>query len=270
MLIYSKLKIARVHIGVSQTDAAKDSGVTQRDISQLENGEKKFIPTEYIQYLNRNNIPLELLFNDNISEKYFQYELENISKKSFDVKDKSLSIVAEPENHYNLVKIPLLDVSVAAGLSGFINDSNVDIIDYLSLPSNMLKRNREYVAGFARGDSMSPTIFDSDIIIFNLLDRGEWLEMQDEHVYAVVNDDSSHLKRVKNRLEKGFIVCMSDNLDKVNYPNFTVFHNEINGILHAEFKISAKMPNINANYYSRLKQLEDRFDELEYRLKKIE
>lgn len=267
MLINNKLKIARQHVGVNQTEAAESIGVTQRDISQLESGEKKFIPTEYIQYLNNKNIPLEMLFNDNISESIFKKELKNIGAKKYEVMKPSKTVVSERYN--DIRKIPLLDVSIAAGLKGFINGSNVDIIDFISVPANMLKRNGEYVAGFARGESMSPTIFDSDIIVLRLLDKSEWAEMTDEHIYTIVDGDSSHLKRVKNRFEKGFVVCTSDNLDKVNYPNFTIYANEISNIFHADFKISAKMPNINASYYDRLKQLEDRFDEVESYLKKI-
>lgn len=165
-------------------------------------------------------------------------------------------------------KIPIYDISVAAGVSGLIN-SNEEIIDYISLPVNMIGRGSNYVGVRARGESMSPTIYDSSIIIARELNRSEWLDMPDEHVYVIVSRDDSYLKRVKNRLEKNFIVCMSDNLDKYNFPSFNLQADEINFIYHAEFLISAKMPNINQTYYSRLKQLEDRFDSIEEFVKKI-
>ena len=94
--------------------------------------------------------------------------------------------------------------------------------------------------------------------------------MAEEHVYVIVAGEHAYLKRVKNRLNKGFIVCMSDNTDKYSYPNFNLQAEEITCIFYAEFLISAKMPNINETYYSRLRQLEDRFNEVEQIIRKIQ
>lgn len=63
-MISSKLKQARLLIGVSQKDAASLSGISQRDISQLENGKKEFIPTSYIQYLNSCGVDLNSIFSN--------------------------------------------------------------------------------------------------------------------------------------------------------------------------------------------------------------
>ena len=67
MLIYNKLKSIRRVLSLSQSDIEVETGLSQRDISQLENGKKKFIPTTYIQFLNKKNIPLNLLFDDSFS-----------------------------------------------------------------------------------------------------------------------------------------------------------------------------------------------------------
>ncbi len=61
---------------------------------------------------------------------------------------------------------------------------------------------------------------------------------------------------------RGFIVCMSDNLDKSNYPNFTLEAEEIDNLFYTELKISPHLPNVNATYYDRVKSLEDKVDEL--------
>ncbi len=177
-------------------------------------------------------------------------------------------IIVSQENEIN---IPIIDISMAAGLTGFINGNNVDIIGHISLPSSMLKRGGVYCCGRVRGESMSPTLFDGNWVVLRLLDASEWMSMRDEHVYNVVtsNEGGNFLKRIKNRFEKGFIVCMSDNIDKNNYPNFILQSNEIIQIWHAEWNISAKMPNINETYYSRLKLLEDRVDEMSGVLKNL-
>lgn len=50
---------------------------------------------------------------------------------------------------------------------------------------------------------------------------------------------------------------MSDNPDPMGYPNFNLTADEINTIWHAEWYISAKMPNIHTTYYKKVDELED-------------
>jgi len=165
-------------------------------------------------------------------------------------------------NNINTVRIPILETELAAGLGGFINGRNIEFTDYMVLPANMVKEGIN-LSVLVRGDSMAPTIFDSDRIIVHMLDKSEWVEMRDKHVYAIVDADGrGYIKRVKNRLSKGFIVCMSDNIDKVNYPNFNLQHDQIISIWYADLRLSAKMPNINDTYTNRLKVLEDRLEDI--------
>jgi len=190
------------------------------------------------------------------------------------IKDNSISLETsfhEPNSIYQnkVVKIPIMDISVAAGITGFINSTNFDSLDQIILPSNMLRKSY-HVCVKTKGESMTPTILDSDNVVIRLLDKSEWSDMPDEHVYVVVDKEGKgYIKRIKNRLHKGFIVCMSDNIDKFNYPNFNLDYDEIISIWHAEWHISAKFPNINANYYSRVKQLEDSVDEIIERFKTL-
>ena len=87
--------------------------------------------------------------------------------------------------------------------------------------------------------------------------------MPEEQVYVVTDrDGKAYVKRVKNRLDKGFMVCMSDNPDKAYYPNFNLQTDEIHTIWHAEWYISAKMPNIHQTYYTKVSQLEDDMAEM--------
>ena len=110
---------------------------------------------------------------------------------------------------------------------------------------------------------MAPTIQDSDYVIVRLLEPSEWQDMPDQHVYLVVDrDGTAYIKRVKNRFEKGFIVCTSDSIEKSLYPNFNLDTDEVFNIFHAEWHFSAKMQNVNETYYSRLKLLEDDMSEM--------
>lgn len=171
----------------------------------------------------------------------------------------------------DFVAIPLVDISVAAGCSGCDNPDYIEVVDRIKMPSSMVHDGHKYFCVHIKGESMSPTLLDSSYVIVRLLERSEWQDMPDRHVYVVSDRDGrSYIKRIKNRFRQhGFIVCMSDNIDKVNYPNFNLEEQEINTILHAEWYFSAKMPNLNETYYDKVNQLEDKYDMLESQMKRI-
>ncbi len=66
-----KLIAARKLLELTQKEAAMQSGIAQSDISQMENGYKKFIPLDYIKFLNKKEIDLNLLFNEEIEDVFF-------------------------------------------------------------------------------------------------------------------------------------------------------------------------------------------------------
>lgn len=162
----------------------------------------------------------------------------------------------------DIVSIPIVEISVAAG-DGYYNGDTLDVIDSIQLPQSMVKRGSQYFCVRVKGESMAPTLLDSSFLVIRLLDRSEWEYMPEEQVYVVTDrDGKAYVKRVKNRLDKGFIVCMSDNPDKVYYPNFNLQADKIHTIWHAEWYISAKMPNIHQTYYTKVSQLEDDMAEM--------
>jgi phage repressor protein C with HTH and peptisase S24 domain len=184
--------------------------------------------------------------------------------------ESQVKVISHPIEKYgrDFIKIPIMDVSGAAGITGYINQDNIDTVEYIVLPKSMLKSNSLYVCVKNKGESMSPTFYDYDKLVIRLLDRSEWANMNDEHIHFIVHrDGGSYIKRIKNRLKKGFLVCMSDNVDKLSFPNFNIDHNDLLFIWHVDLHISAKMPNINDTYYHRIKNVEDRLDELTNKLK---
>lgn len=167
------------------------------------------------------------------------------------------------------VEVPITEIYAAAGY-GAINPNHIEKLGSIRLPANMLNRGTHYCVRI-QGHSMTPTIQDSDYVIVRLLDRSEWEYMPDEHVYLVVDiDGAAYMKRVKNRFRKGFLVCMSDSIEKNVYPNFNLQADQIVNIFHAEWHLSAKMQNINETYYSRLKLVEDDLADLKESVKRIE
>jgi len=178
--------------------------------------------------------------------------------------DLRITIAADPGQafgHKN-TPIPITDISVAAG-TGHYNSDYVENVDYFGLPSHLVKKNATYLCVKIKGPSMAPTLQDGSYMAIRLLDRSEWAKMRDERIYVVSDrEGKSYLKRVKNRLKDGFIVLMSDTPDKATFPNFNLDLEEVNTIWEAEWYLSARMPNIHDQYYTRLQRLEDKVDEL--------
>lgn len=162
-----------------------------------------------------------------------------------------------------MVTIPVVDISVAAG-SGFYNPDQISEIDSIRFPKSMIKGNYTYLCVRIKGESMIPTLQDGGFLVIRLLDRCEWQDVRDGHVYVVSSTEGrAFVKRLKNRLqEHGFIVCNSDNPDPMGYPGFNLMEYEINTIWHAEWYISAKMPNIHATYYKKVSEMEDAIEEI--------
>lgn len=174
------------------------------------------------------------------------------------------------EDESEMVAIPVVDISVAAG-SGFYNPDKLSEIDCIRMPRSMVKGGQPHLCVRIKGESMVPTLQDGGYLIIRLLDRSEWCDIHDGHVYVVSEvAGRAFVKRLKNRLsEHGFVVCMSDSADVQRYPNFNLMENELNTIWHAEWYISAKMPNIHATYYNKVSQLEDKYDDVVNQLQQI-
>ena len=81
MNLAEKLKAARKLFGDTQSVASKKSGVAQRDISYLEAGKKKYLPTEYILYLQKNGIDLNTLFDETKEMKTIGKDLSETVKE---------------------------------------------------------------------------------------------------------------------------------------------------------------------------------------------
>lgn len=175
----------------------------------------------------------------------------------------------EEEKKKDIISIPMIEIYGAAG-HGFMNSEHLIPTGEINLPKIMFRSSGLRYCIRVKGFSMSPTLQDSDYLIIRHLHPGEWQNMSDEHVYLVVDKDGmAYVKRVKNRLDRGFIVLTSDSIEKSSYPNFNLQVDEIANIFYAEWHFSAKMQNINETYFDRLKTLEDRFDEIENYISRV-
>lgn len=250
--IKQRILLYLTEMGISMYDCYAKTGITRGILGQ-NNG------------ISEDNIARFLAYYKNVSTDWLMLGRGSMLRDGIQ-KEAPTIIPVESE----LEAIPIVDIAVAAG-SGCDNPDFVEVVNTITMPQNMIQRNRKYYCVKVRGESMSPTLLDSSYLILKLLDRSEWSDIKDNHIYVISDREGhSYVKRIKNRLsEHGFIVCTSDNVDKVNYPNFNIMGDEINTVLYAEWYLSAKMPNINATYYDKVNHLEDDIDVLKSQMSQI-
>lgn len=167
--------------------------------------------------------------------------------------------------------VPVVDIRAAAG-DGYLNAEYLDENQVIRMPEAMIKKGHNLCIR-VKGHSMAPTIMDGGLLLVHLLDRSEWGGMRNGYVHVIVDHEGHTLvKRIKNRLngaDGGFIVCMSDNPDKMAHPNFNLTPNEIQHIWEVTWYMTAKMPNVQETLDSRLADLEDGQDELRAQVQKL-
>lgn len=258
ILISKNLKFLRKKLNFTQEELAEKLNVKANTISNYEKGVSQPDIATISTLMEIFDISSDELLFEDLSIKKSSNLINKPSYPSISVDD-------------NFVSIPLVDISVAAGCCGYDNPDYLEVVDTIKMPSSMVHDGCKYFCVHIKGESMSPTLLDSSYVVVRLLERSEWQDMPDRHVYVVSDRDGrSYIKRIKNRFSKhGFIVCMSDNIDKVNYPNFNLEEQEINSILHAEWYFSAKMPNLNETYYDKVNQLEDDMDVIKRQMAQI-
>lgn len=187
-------------------------------------------------------------------------------------KTKSTNIIELPvvkSDNADMIGVPVVDISVAAGY-GFENPDYLTEVDAIYFPKSMIHNGKNYLCVRIKGESMAPTLQDGGYLVIRLLDRTEWQYIREGYVYVVSDREGrAYVKRLKNRFEKGFIVCRSDNPDVIRYPSFNLYENEINTIWYAEWYVSAKMPNIHATFYTKVDDLENKYDDVLNQLQQV-
>ena len=293
---FNKLKEARSLLKLSQEEMASQTGLVQRDISQLENGKREFIPNLYIQFLNTSGFDLGSLFDDssnlvfkskitfnesplgikvnpqvNPQSKINEPPLKASEHKSDYKLSRSLPeswsapkiITVNSEGHEAAV---MIDTKAAAGLPHNIDNSQY----FQSLPTIQLPQrqfgNGTHIVIQASGESMHPTIYHQDWIISRFEDHPAE-NMKDGYVYVIVSKAGVVIKRCLNRIKKrGMIVCQSDN--SIGNPTYEIEIEDILQIYRAEAKLSFNLGNLNADMYKRLNNIEIEVADLRKQIEK--
>ena len=103
----------------------------------------------------------------------------------------------------DVINIPVYEQAYSAGRGQELPDSS-EILDYVALPKE-LKRYRDSIrAAYVRGDSMEPTIFDGDIILFDSFGYDNT-----DGIYSINYRGAGFVKRLQR--DKDCVHIISDN-----------------------------------------------------------
>ena len=103
----------------------------------------------------------------------------------------------------DVINIPVYEQAFSAGRGQELPDT-ADVIDYVALPANLKKYRENMCASYVRGDSMEPTLFDNDIILYDNFGYDGT-----DGIYAINYRGCAFVKRLQR--DKDFVHIFSDN-----------------------------------------------------------
>ena len=103
----------------------------------------------------------------------------------------------------DIINIPVYEQAFSAGKGQELPDS-AEIMDYVALPANLKKYRNNIRASYVRGDSMEPTLFDNDIILYDTFGYDGT-----DGIYAINYKGAAFVKRLQR--DKDFVRIISDN-----------------------------------------------------------
>ena len=102
-----------------------------------------------------------------------------------------------------VINIPVYEQAFSAGRGQELPDT-ADVIDYVALPANLKKYRENMCASYVRGDSMEPTLFDNDIILYDNFGYDGT-----DGIYAINYRGCAFVKRLQR--DKDCVHIISDN-----------------------------------------------------------
>ena len=103
----------------------------------------------------------------------------------------------------DVINIPFYEQAFSAGRGQELPDT-ADVIDYVALPANLKKYSENMCASYVRGDSMAPTLFDNDIILYDNFGYDGT-----DGIYAINYRGCAFVKRLQR--DKDCVHIISDN-----------------------------------------------------------
>lgn len=202
-VVGDRLKIAMDDRGVEQAEVAAAVGCTQGAISQILTGatqRSRFLP-EIADFL---RVPLRWLRGET------------------DDRGPAPPELADAAEQLDLVQIAMVDMAYGMGATFADDRIGVDLVHFPKIWVDQLTHSAPAHLAWARGkgDSMSPTISDGDMV---LIDRSERRVEDQDLIWAFTIGDMAMIKRLRIRGDK--VTILSDNSE---VPADTAHPDEIN------------------------------------------
>lgn len=195
-----RLRKARKHADLNQTQLAERLGIKQPSVSELETGESQSSKLGYQ------------------AAKVCGVSADWLVMGVGSMLDEDSPGVAETPSEYEYATIPQYNARAAAG-DGHMN-GHVEIKGGLAFKRDWLARlglkpeNLRVI--YAEGDSMADTILDGEVMLVDISDR----EPRNGKIYAFLRPDGEvSVKRLIRRSVSGSWLIASDNPDKRRFPD---------------------------------------------------
>lgn len=106
-------------------------------------------------------------------------------------------------------KIPLYDISAAAGIAALFSDNHTVPLDYINIPNLSKIDGAVYVVG----DSMYPILKSGDIILIKQVHNFEYISYGDMYLLSFSFDDEDYVcvKYIQKSSKEGYIKLVSHN-----------------------------------------------------------
>jgi len=168
-------------------------------------------------------------------------------------------IVVNPDTR-DTVTVPMIDQKAAANyLSGHNSEGYYNELAPTVLPKYMASGGTHFWLQ-VKGDSMETTYYDGDWLLCEQIHQNNWLRLNDYDVCVVVSKDRGvQVKRIKNRLKKGFLRCRSDN--RAHKP-YSLSYDEILEIWRVKWHLTNYMPNRNEELFNKVDFVEENLEDL--------
>ena len=122
--------------------------------------------------------------------------------KLFDLTIEEFTAYPEIEKN-DILNLPVYEQAFSAGKGQYVPDT-ADILEYVAVPRDLKQYAHSLRASYVRGDSMEPTLFDGDIIIYDVMGY----DGQDG-IYAILYNSAGFVKRLQRG--NGLLRIISDN-----------------------------------------------------------
>jgi len=249
MSVKERLKAVYKDLNLSQREFEDRWGVSNGYINSI----KKSISDDKLEQLSKSFPDIDLVWIKMGIRKNIPYNLDKELTLVNNVSEPSVSylpkvIVVDQNNNELITMVP--HKAAAGYLNGYADPEYIENLPTIVLPGCSNKTCRAFEI---RGNSMGILHSGS----YNIGEFCESLnEIKDRRTYIIVTkDDGIVIKRVINVKSESKLVLISDNPNKLEFPNYTIDHVDVLQIWYWRCAIIYNIPD-PADLYSRMNDLE--------------